>query len=101
MYTHVHTHVYAHVRTRTYTHISSDAHDFDLCIKLSGVLIVTAFHKSILPTLEFSLGEREVSSSCVHGAIVRCWSSSITASMHQSPYGSVSIVFGACVSVSL
>ncbi len=45
-----------------HSHISSDAHDFDLCLKLSDILIVTAFHKSILPTLEFSLqGEKEVS----------------------------------------
>ena len=45
--------------TRSHPH-SSDAHDYDLCIKLSDVLTVTAYYKSMFPSIEFTLTNKEV-----------------------------------------
>ena len=57
---HCHT-LYLHTPTVTHSHPhSSDAHDYDLCIKLSDVLTVTAYYKSMFPSLEFTLTNKEV-----------------------------------------
>ena len=53
---------YPPLSTHAHTHThSSDAHDYDICIKFTDILIVTTFHKSIVPSIEFSLKEKEVS----------------------------------------
>ena len=55
-----HSHPYpSHTITHSHPH-SSDAHDYDLCIKLSDVLVVTTYYKSMLPAIEFTLTDKEV-----------------------------------------